>query len=172
LSITNYGIQKFDQNSTSKTISLNQTFEEFSENCIDFGRASDLDFSLIYSPHKRISVVELYFETDFVDYDCDTRSDKSKINFFVSPHRNCFKRMGKYPNGIYGGEHLEYRVFLCELNSLEDYNKETIILNSMRFSFKSEIKFRLRISKILIYRFVDESGFPHLPIRASILRIE
>ncbi len=169
LLIKNYEIQKFDQNSTSKTISLNQTFEEFSENCINFGRANDLSLSLIYSPRKRISVVELYFTTDFVDYDNDTRSDKLKINLFVSPYRNCIsKRMAKNSNGIYGEKNLEYRVFLCELNSLEDYDKETIIPNSMRFSFKSEIKFRLRICKILVHRFEDECGIPDLPIRTEI----
>ncbi len=160
LFITNYGIQKLrtfqGYDRSYESISLSQIFEEFSENCMNLDRANDLNFSLVYSPRKRISVVELYFETHFVDYDYDTRSDKLKINLFVSPFCNCIsKRMEKYSNGIFGGENLEYRGFLCELNSLY-YNKETIIPNSMRFSFKSAIIFGLRICKILVYRFEDE----------------
>ncbi len=180
LFITNYGIQKFDQNSTSKTISFNQTFEEFNKNCTNFEFANDLNFSLIYSPHKRISFVELYYKT-FVDHDYgkDTLRDKLEIYLFVS-HHNCisklskegffrFVRFKKDSNGT-DGDNLTYWEFLCEINSLEDYNKETIIPNSMRFSFKSEIKFRLRICKILVYRFEDKCGIPDIPIGAEILR--
>jgi hypothetical protein len=181
LFITNYGIQKFDQNSTSKTISLNQTFEEFSKNCTNFELAKDLNFSLIYSPPERITVVKLFYETNltFFDYRYETLTDKLKINLFVSPYRNCTIKLTieqmiklswhKNSNETHG-DNLEYLVFLCELNSLEDYNKETIIPNSMRFSFKSKIKFRLKICKILVYRFNDKCGVPDLPIGASILR--
>jgi hypothetical protein len=173
LLITNYEIQKFDQNLTSKIISLNQTFEEFSTNCTDFESGNDLNFNLIYSPPERISVVELYFKTNLsdldVDYDYYTLRVKLEINIFVSPFRNCIsKQIEEYSNETYG-DNLKHWVFLCELNSLEDYNKETIIPNSMRFSFKSEIKFLLRICKILVYRFEDECGVPDIPIGASTL---
>jgi hypothetical protein len=180
LFITNYGIQKFDQNSTSKTFSLNQTFEEFSKNCTNLEFANDLNFSLIYSPPERITAVKLYFETNLaVDYGYDTLRDKLKINLFVSPYRNCVIKLTieqmirltwfKNSNQTYD-DYYEYLIFLCELNSLKDYNKETIIPNSMRFSFKSEIKFRLRICKILVYRFEDKCGIPDIPIGAEILR--
>ncbi len=180
LIITNYEIQKFDQNLTSKTISLNQTFEEFSKNCMDFEFANDLNFSLIYSPPERISAVKLYFETNLTfHYGSDTLRDKLKINLSVSPYRKCTIKLTiqqmiklswfKNSNETHG-DYLEYLIFLCELNSLEDYDKETIIPNSMRFSFKSEKKFLLRICKILVYRFEDECGVPDIPIGASILR--
>jgi len=180
LLIKNYEIQKFDQNSTSKTISLNQTFEEFSKKCTNFEFADDLNFSLIYSPPERITAVKLYFETNLtIDYGYDTLRDKLKINLFVSPYRNCIIKLTieqmiklswfKNSNQTHD-DYYEYLIFLCESNSLKDYNKETIIQNSMRFSFKSEIKFRLRICKILVYRFEDKCGIPDIPIGASILR--
>ncbi len=168
LNITKYGIQQFDQNSTSKTISLNQTFEEFSENCVNFGLANNLNFSLIYSPHKRISVVELYFDSHrkYLGYENLFRSDALKINLFVSPYSNCISERIPLRNREDWSEY--HQIFVCEFNSFEDYNKEIVIPNSMRFSFKSEYEFLLRICKIFVYEFEVDCGFPDLPIGASI----
>ncbi len=162
LLIKKYEIHYLDQNSDTETIQLNQTFAELNKNCIDFKETKDLNFSLIYSPSRRISVVKLSSRKKL--------NDEFSINLFIADYLICTIKISTSSlSSIYVSNSW---VFICELNSLEGYKKEKFIPQSMHFSFKSDKIFSLSICRILVYEFGDKCKTPDIPFPASIRRLD
>jgi hypothetical protein len=82
-----------DKNSSLETVFLNQTFEEFSEQCnrhsvkfLILNETKSLNLQMFYSPKNKISAVEITFG--------DTLNKNStefdiELNFFTTIYRNC-----------------------------------------------------------------------------------
>jgi hypothetical protein len=158
LVIENYEFQYLDLNSIKETVFLEQTFEKFGENCLNFNETKNLKFHLNYSPRHRISVIDLIFRDILTE---NPEQIQLEVNLFINSYRYCI-----IDKQIKGNKN--FWRFICEYNSLEDYQNDTIIPQSLNFSFKSEKIFSLSICEILVYKFQDDCGKPDEPLHSSI----
>lgn len=161
-----------DLNLSFETIAKNVTFLEFVGNCllyqksnkeiIDFNVSKSLIFEVFYSPFSRISFIELEIQNTFINTENISEAELS-VNAFVNSYRNCI--VGTKSPSYVNKTHLD---FICELKSFENYNKETQDLpNSIKFWFRSNKKFELKICRILVSKFQDDCGLPDIPLHAK-----
>ncbi len=169
LTIEKFEFQYMDQNSSFRSISINQTLFELNIKSIASGKCGPLgertyhqNFRIIYSPPRRISVIELFFNAVF---DENATINELNCTLSISPHRNCvLVKKTPYPAG-------HKWIFICEFKSFEDYKNETISPTIIKFSFKSEKNFYLGICGIRIYQFQNDCGIPDKPLHASYNRL-
>lgn len=156
LVIKKYEIQYLDLKTSIENVSIDRTFSEFFNECLDFNKTNDMKFHISYSPGNRISVVKLFLKV--IHSNKKQKNTELEVDLFISPYRNCI--IDKHLNGF-----KILLIFFCEFKSIEDYEKETIP-QSLQFSFKSKKNFSLRICKIRVYQFQDECGTPDSPLHA------
>ncbi len=125
-------IKYLNKNPGLETVFLNETFQEFSENCDKiFKRTKNLNLKTYYSRKYHISVIEITFE-DLLNKN-KVHSPKSEIQLkvFVTSLRNCIvdeKYFMDYEKSFF------YR-FVCELNSTEYSGSETNAPEIIQLSF-------------------------------------
>jgi hypothetical protein len=150
-----------DRNSSTEIYPMNESLIETP--CYHFDETKNLKFKLNYWSPNRISALKFNFY-HLLNYDLNKNMS---INVFINVNRIC----------IIDEQHFDdfsKRSFLkvvCELKSFEDYKNETLINQSLQFTFKSEDVFKLEICNIFVYQFEDDCGFPDIPLHSTIEKV-
>ncbi len=153
-----------NKNPGLETVFLNETFQEFSENCDKiFKRTKNLNLKTYYSRKYHISVIEITFE-DLLNKN-KVHSPKSEIQLkvFVTSLRNCIvdeKYFMDYEKSFF------YR-FVCELNSTEYSGSETNAPEIIQLSFNWKKVFKLKLCNLYVFQFEDDCGIPDIPLHSS-----
>jgi hypothetical protein len=158
-------INYLDRNLSTEML-MNKTLIDTS--CLDFDQTKNLKFKLNYFSPERISAIK-FLAKDFLNWENrHNMNNKIFINLFFND-RICIIDKKSHSYDLVRSD-LEIK-FGCESKSLQDYKNEAHIEQSLRFTFKSEYFFKLKICDIFVYQFEEDCGSPDIPLHSTIEKV-